>query len=294
MDDINGSSPLANSYLFRSNNERKRMEEEAFMLANQDLPLCSFCQSPALEAPLHYGSYVICLKCSECGIACFQCKTLMEDDWQTALAQDFRFLNRDVEIGHCDACKERYYQAHREELQEAYKQWLTSHYRTPSFVYGLLDPRDRLTYYIGRTHDITARMREHRGKGSRDNAARSIWVRSLHDEGLTFEHCILAQVEPGYRVAEMEARWIAVGIQRGWPLTNKEISQASSYTLTNIRSSSVDYLTCPMYMLKVGDRLRIAQINMYSAWIQSMPKHLPNCHPFFGMRPGDDPVSRHL
>jgi len=258
------------------------------MIVNQETTLCSFCQRPASDTT-QYDDYVVCEECLENGIPCFQCNALT--DSSRALSQDFRLLKRDVAFGHCDACKDIYYQAHREDLQQAYNHWITSNFPTPSFAYGLIDPRDRLIHYIGRTHTIKARMREHRGKGSRDNAARSIWIRSLHDEGLTFEHCILSQADPGYSVVEMEARWISVGIQRGWPLTNKEVSQSGSYALSEMRSLSVDYLTCPIHMLHVGDRMRIAQINMYAAWAQSMPRHLPNCHPFFGLHPKDDPAS---
>lgn len=256
------------------------------MITKQEL-LCSFCQRVTQE-PLTTGEYVICEECGERGIPCSQCGSLTE--WGRALYEDFRLLKRDVERGHCDVCKGIYYQAHREDLQQAYHHWITSQFPTPSFTYGLLDPRDRLIHYVGRTHNLGARMREHRGKGSRDNSERSLWIRSLHNEGLQFDHCILSQADPGYTVVEMEARWISVGIQRGWPLTNQEVSRSSPDTLAQIRSLAVDYLTCPIHMLRVGDRMRIAQITMYAAWAQSMPRHLPDCDPFFGLHPGDDPA----
>jgi|SRR5579859_2464284 len=253
------------------------------MITDQEL-LCSFCQKVTQE-PLTTSDYVICEECGERGIPCSQCGSLTE--WGRTLYEDFRLLKRDVERGHCDACKDIYYQAHREELQQAYALWLTQ-YRTPSFVYGMVDPRDRLVHYIGRTHNIQSRMRDHRHTANRDTSRRGSWIRGLHAEGLTFEHCILAQADPGYRVVELEARWIAVGIQRGWPLTNKEVTESGDYALEKARSRSVNYLECPIYKLPVGDRMRIALINMYAAWSQAMPRHIPDCHPFFGIHKGDD------
>ncbi len=127
---------------------------------------------------------------------------------------DYRLLNRMDTIGYCYTCKAAYFAEHREELRQAYQDWLNKTYPTPGYVYGLIDPRDRGLYYIGRTHDLAARIRDHRRTSAKEKTPRAAWILNLHEQGLTFEHCILATTVPGYYVVELEARWICHALQQ--------------------------------------------------------------------------------
>lgn len=183
--------------------------------------------------------------------------------------------------GLCEECKARLYLQHRAGLQIAYKQWLTTNFPTPSFIYGLLDPRSRDVCYVGRTNDIAKRMNHHRREATWESSIKATWINELHELGLTFEHCILAVVEPGYRVIEMEARWICEGMRRGWPLTNLEATDPYVVKHTrqylNKHKDNTNYcFECPIEELPRHNRAALRHIEAYLHWSENMPHTLPD------------------
>jgi hypothetical protein len=207
-------------------------------------------------------------------VPCKSCSTLILE-WY-AKREDYRFPRpfESESKGLCEDCKSQLYLKRFASLQIAYRDWLAATYPTPSYIYGLLDPRTREMCYIGRTADIAKRMASHRREAQWEGNAKAGWINELHDLGLTFEHCILAVVEPGYHVVEQEARWICEGIQRGWPLRNGQaIKQVFA---ESIRQPGLDYWTHPYQDLSGFDKPTMARIRAYAAWSEQMLPALPH------------------
>ena len=78
-----------------------------------------------------------------------------------ALSEDDRLPNQSDSLGYCERCKQVYYAENRELVFKAYQDYLDS-FPTPAYIYGLIDPRNRLIYYIGRSFHLARRIREHR------------------------------------------------------------------------------------------------------------------------------------
>jgi hypothetical protein len=220
---------------------------------------------------------------SEVQVPCRVCATLTKE-WRANRA-DYRFPRpfESESKGLCDGCKAQLYLRRFAGLQRAYRDWLTVTYPTPSFVYGLIDPRIRDVHYIGRTADIAKRMVEHRrGKAKELLSDKRFWIQELHALGLTFEHCILAVADPGYHVIQLETRWIAEGIRRGWPLTNGEMAEPKpggyerrSPLVRRVQEQqNIDFLTCDESNLHFP--YTIYRIRAYAAWSEQMLPALPH------------------
>lgn len=223
-------------------------------------------------------------------VPCKACPSLIPE-WRATHA-DVRFPRpfEGESVGLCEECKARLYLKHRAGLQIAYKQWLMTTYPTPAFIYGLVDPRARDVHYIGRTADVAKRITNHRSekRGSKEGSMKRAWINELHELGLTFEHCILAVVEPGYRVIEMEARWICEGIKRGWPLTNFEATE--TYIVDSMRrhldkhKDNANYcFECPIEELPRHNRTALRHIDAYLYWSEHMPQVLPDRFAIFSI-----------
>jgi hypothetical protein len=118
-------------------------------------------------------------------IECVSCQRL-HTDW-SAPYDDWRLPGIQDTLGYCEPCKGAWYSSHRDEVRGRYQCQLDT-WPMPSYVYALLDPRDRSGLrYIGRGADIIRRMREHRkaNDGTREKRA---WIADMHEQGLTFEY----------------------------------------------------------------------------------------------------------
>ncbi len=212
---------------------------------------------------------------------CICCGT-MEKAWYLQGRDDYRFIGLQDEVkGLCEQCRVGVWLASIPRLKLAYHKWLERHYPTPSYVYGLLDPRDRLVHYIGRAGDVQRRIQRHRQ--DQDSSQKSAWVCELHELGLTFEWLILSRAIPGYYMVELEARWICEGIKRGWPLTNKE-AQDPHILRSLERRMPQDVWNCHWSDLPIGDQVTLARINVYATWSEQPPATLPHFFIYQGAR----------
>ena len=100
-------------------------------------------------------------------------------------------------------------------------------------IYGLVDPRDNMIYYVGKSSTGLARPRQHRNASANDDQRR--WIQSLGEinydivvlESISDPKC--AEDNPYWRNIERrttrlsgsERWWIALGRAMGWPLTNR-------------------------------------------------------------------------
>lgn len=191
-----------------------------------------------------------------------------------ALQEDDRLPNQPGSLGYCESCKRAYYSENREQVFKAYQTYLDS-FPTPAYIYGLIDPRYRLIYYIGRTYHLDRRIREHR-RDDTSQDLRAVYTHELHRQGLTFEWCKLATVIPGCYVYEMESRWICHAIQQGWPLTNAEAQPDYSNAMRTSKEATRDYFTCSSFALPCGDRMTIRRVETYARWLESKPAELPD------------------
>ncbi len=89
------------------------------------------------------------------------------------------------------------------------------------YVYGLVDPRDKLIHYIGVTYDPLQRYLSHLYDGKVLNTLKGLWLRELNELGLRPGFVVLELVE-GWDAQpyEAERKWIDVGSADGLPLTN--------------------------------------------------------------------------
>jgi hypothetical protein len=91
-----------------------------------------------------------------------------------------------------------------------------------NFIYGLVDPRTTFIHYIGKSSIGMDRPREHMRASElrHDTTRKSVWIRQLLADGITYEIKVLEYVADKERLNEAERRWIAHGRQANWPLTN--------------------------------------------------------------------------
>ena len=114
-------------------------------------------------------------------------------------------------------------------------------------IYGLKDPRDGQTYYIGKTHQPDIRFRQHLRGG--ENGDKDDWLDDLSNEGLMPEMETLEVVRAGADEHERESFWITFGLATGWPLTNRVIPAAQ--TIPSIRPEGTKQIR-----LQLDDELR--------------------------------------
>lgn len=87
-------------------------------------------------------------------------------------------------------------------------------------IYALVDPRDDLPHYIGRSVNAAARLDVHRtatGSGAR----RCEWLRELAASGHGPLLRILDVARGVAATISAEQRWVDFGRKLGWPLTNR-------------------------------------------------------------------------
>jgi len=100
-------------------------------------------------------------------------------------------------------------------LYSAFMQ-LTNERKT--YIYRLLDPRDRQVKYIGKTVNLAWRGKSHRSPYGESHCAR--WLRCLRKLGLHAEMEIIETVEAGGDWAARERHWIAYYRSQGVDLCN--------------------------------------------------------------------------
>ncbi|MFL5628739.1 MAG: GIY-YIG nuclease family protein [Ktedonobacteraceae bacterium] len=86
-------------------------------------------------------------------------------------------------------------------------------------VYALIDPRDQVIRYIGITHDVYQRMRQH-SRCIGDNAAKNAWIQELQEMQLMFIMQSIEQVKTLDQALERELYWIKHYLHQGVPLLN--------------------------------------------------------------------------
>jgi hypothetical protein len=89
--------------------------------------------------------------------------------------------------------------------------------RSSFLVYGLIDPRTRLIFYIGLSSSALHRPKQHR---RRSNSGCRDVVHELQKLGLDYEIAVLEEVRAESELPATERWWIAYGRACGWPLTN--------------------------------------------------------------------------
>lgn len=97
------------------------------------------------------------------------------------------------------------------------------------YIYGLVDPRDGLIHYVGRTTAaLKTRLNAHRadiaptwdGKARGAGQDKLRWMLDLKERGLSPAIKVLEEVSPDEAV-EAEKRWVQTLFKAGIPLTNR-------------------------------------------------------------------------
>jgi hypothetical protein len=94
------------------------------------------------------------------------------------------------------------------------------------YIYGLADPRDRKIRYVGHTIDLDQRTGQHLTDPAK--TPKTAWIAELAALGLRPIMVELDEVDYAERFT-VEYRWIYLGRQRGWPLTNTSAMKTEKY-----------------------------------------------------------------
>jgi hypothetical protein len=86
-------------------------------------------------------------------------------------------------------------------------------------VYALCDPRTHQIRYIGKSELGLSRPLTFSGYGK--NADLRAWMHDLLVTGQSYVVIVLERATSVMHLSELEAHWIKVGSQAGWPLANK-------------------------------------------------------------------------
>lgn len=95
-----------------------------------------------------------------------------------------------------------------------------------AYVYGLIDPRDKKIHYVGHTIDLDGRLAGHLSDNA--NTPKTQWIADLAKVRVNPVMVVLDEVDYRYRHRE-EYRWIYLGKERGWPLTNTSAMKTERY-----------------------------------------------------------------
>jgi hypothetical protein len=90
--------------------------------------------------------------------------------------------------------------------------------RRRTVIYGLVDPRDGLIYYVGKTTNPSRRVEGHLKETVNKN--RVAWIKDLVAHKLLPILIILETVPKDKTWEDTEIYWIAKGRALGWPLLN--------------------------------------------------------------------------
>lgn len=98
-----------------------------------------------------------------------------------------------------------------------------------SIIYGLIDPRSRLIFYVGLSKHGLSRPEQHRQRGRAKGELLRAHLDELWAQGLDFEIVVLEDEPVGQlcwwrkgssSLPDAERWWVAYGRACGWPLTN--------------------------------------------------------------------------
>jgi|GEM_PF-2560526 len=108
-----------------------------------------------------------------------------------------------------------------------------------TYIYALIDPRDKTKHYIGKTvqNPPQKRLRQHLQKPATDDLAE--WVDELKDAGVKPEMEVLESVPPDADWRAAEIYWIRYGLSQNWYLTNRA-SGGDNYPLEALARAKPD------------------------------------------------------
>lgn len=152
----------------------------------------------------------------------------------------------------CRSCTNAFLALPESQRREHIRSHLDVLYPAKAVIYALLDPRTQEVRYIGRTGNLKQRYQDHlKGRiappgtdvrGAESSSKRN-WIYDLLSLGLKPIPAILQVVETGPLVVEWEGRYVAHGIQQGWPLLNVEV--ADEKFVAQIEAHHLDFLHAP-------------------------------------------------
>jgi hypothetical protein len=91
--------------------------------------------------------------------------------------------------------------------------------KRPALIYGLIDPRTSLVFYVGQTRKGERRPMAHGGAVSDD--AKGDTIREIRAAGSEYTWTVLEKVAGDQAATDAaEVFWISYGRCSGWPLTN--------------------------------------------------------------------------
>jgi len=85
------------------------------------------------------------------------------------------------------------------------------------YIYALRDPRTSDIHYIGVTNNLALRLSQH--LGDKSGTPKSRWIQELLTSGVKPEIVELERV-PTNQAGKAERKWLEVGKEEGWHLTN--------------------------------------------------------------------------
>ncbi len=88
-----------------------------------------------------------------------------------------------------------------------------------TYIYALIDPRDAVVRYVGKTVNPTKRFQHHKQESHSQEI--QVLVQELASLGLELTMRILEEVAEGDDWKGAESLWVRHGFEHGWPICNK-------------------------------------------------------------------------
>jgi hypothetical protein len=113
---------------------------------------------------------------------------------------------------------------------------MAEHTRRKCAIYREVDPRDRLTHYVGRSDDPYKRHQQHLHHHEKTQAMRQ-WIDDLATVGLEPQLEIIEWCDSDEAARKREVFWITDALEHGMPLAN--MTSKNSLLMTDIHASQL-------------------------------------------------------
>lgn len=138
-------------------------------------------------------------------------------------------------------------------------------------IYALIDPRDGLARYIGKTNNRIGRLQQHERKSHNQDVQK--WLGELSNLGLEVKMEILERVPMGedWRIAE--SYWMREAFKQGWPILNK-VAGGDGVPLKFISDSNPDASIFRSLRISKNTAILLAGIETRSQNLRFLLLHL--------------------
>ena len=176
----------------------------------------------------------------------------------------------------CKQCDTYFHSLPEQEQVQLINKAALAYYKSPSYIYALVDPRDRSIHKVGRTYNTNRRIREticNSHHSSFPVRRVSDWIQELDDIGVKPDMQILETVSYGPSSIERELRWMLYGYYSHWPLHNLEYESVFCWPYASYNSvDSETHRYTENYEQDLHRYLEYSQSQLEQYWLQNQQR----------------------